>query len=225
MAHNSQIDDGALPTADLFKPKPRREQFVRVPTTFLGMLLDGVRSGKGKYRTRDASAAAMLLCWKLFNLDRERYRLQNPRADFVLNERDCRKRLGIKHHTFHTGLRQLIDKGVLTRRKRGRAFAFEQLAAATGDHYVAVSTKLLIGPLPVGVDRTALVAFVLAVNLDPNPQRPETTAAKKLGIRSAMTVRKLYKAAEALGAIAVHKGFRGRFGWVAWGRILARSSM
>ncbi len=102
---------------------------------------------------------------------------------------------------------------MLTRRKRGRAYAVEQLAAATGDHYVAVSTKLLIGPLPVGIDRTVLVAFVLAVNLDPNPQGPETTAAKKLGIRSAMTVRKLYKAAEALGAIAVHKGFRGKI-WV-----------
>ena len=64
----------APPTTEQTTPKPRREQFVRVPTTYLGTRSDGVRSGKGKLRTRDASAAAILLCWKLSSEDRERYR-------------------------------------------------------------------------------------------------------------------------------------------------------
>jgi hypothetical protein len=167
--------------------------FVKVPTKLLGRILDA--------EGHASASAAHLLAVKC-----------SKGAGFVLNERQVAKAVEhggyqIGRDRFRSGIALLKKSGVLERKQTGRkSWAMEQLAESSRNGFVALPEHLLRR-------KSSVVAFVLAVNLAPGPQRPADVA-RRLGLTSRMTVRALVKEAVETGEIAHETGPRGTI-WVA----------
>jgi hypothetical protein len=191
MPNPAQLHPDSAP-ADAAPQVAAGGQFVRLPNALVGRIINGKRSG---------AHALHLLAIKIAERDRRRWAASDPQADFVLNEKHTHKEHGVGRRVFRSGITRLAKSGALTRQHHGRAFATEQLKKPRDAGFVPLPLRLLDCPLPAGSDRSALIAFVIAVNLDPAPQRPETVA-RKFGIRSRVTVRSLVQAARSMGVIA-----------------------
>lgn len=161
-------------------------QISRIPNVALGKVLDG-----GK----DAAHAAKLLAIKASKGD-----------GYVLNETCCRLHYGVSRRAFQAGIRRAKSVGTLVRERRGRSFAKEQPINAGAGWYVQFDERLL-------TQRSALVGFILAVNLARDPVLP-SEAAKRIGVTAKGTIRKLVSDAENLGAIEI-LARSGRSSWVA----------
>ncbi|HRQ25791.1 hypothetical protein [Hyphomicrobium sp.] len=161
-------------------------RLVRVPSAALGRILD-----QGK----DAAHAAKLFAIK-----------SSKGPTFALNEKYCLREYGVSRRAFQAGIKLARRCGALDRRLRGRQYAIEQPLDDGSGRFVLIDESLL-------TQRSALVAFVLAVNLSPGPVRPET-AAGRIGVKSPGAVRKLHAEAADAGAVAHRKGVRGTR-WVA----------
>jgi hypothetical protein len=155
---------------------------IRIPTNLLGKVLD-----QGK-----ASAyAAHLLAIKC-----------SKGPGFVLNEKHVAREYGISKRPFLAGLRTLDKTKVLARSQPNhRAYAVETIAPAS-DRYVLIGESFLGQP-------SSVVAFILAANLSPDVFRPDDIA-KRIGVKSRMTIRKLTKLAKELNAIASDTAEKGK---------------
>jgi hypothetical protein len=165
----------------------RREPFTQIPANLLGLVLD-----QGK----PSMYAAHLLAIKL-----------SKGPGHVLNETLVGKKVekggyAIGRRSFQAGLATLKKAGVFERKQQGRkTFALEKIIAKGGGNYVALRDALL-------KQRSSLVAFCLVVNMSPAPHRPEHFA-RRIGVRSAPTIRALVKDAVALGEVTLDIGSRG----------------
>lgn len=149
-------------------------RLTQIPCSLLGKVFD-----QGK-----ASAdAAHLLAIKL-----------SKGPGFVLNRQHVAKEYGIGQRSFLAGMKALKSAKVLVReQKNRRTYATETLAG--GDRpYVLINDTLLKQP-------SAVVAFVLAINLSPEPVRPADMA-KRFGVVSRMTIRKMTAAAVENGCVS-----------------------
>jgi hypothetical protein len=81
-------------------------------------------------------------------------------------------------------------------------YAVATLAAGGSERYVSIPDDLLTVP-------SAVLAFVLVVRLSPNAMTPEE-AARRIGVRSRKTARRIYKAAMETQLIADRKVAHGR---------------
>jgi hypothetical protein len=167
-----------------------KKRVICVPARPLGMVLD---AGK-----RSAHAAKLLA-------------IKAAHGDgFVLNERHVRRVFGVSRRAFQAGISHAGQAGALDRQSRGRHYASELPLNRTAAGYVRVPEELL-------ATRSALLGFILVVNLSPHPVHP-ATAAMRIGVSAPGTVRKLVAQATELGAIActrsghsvqvARKGFR-----------------
>jgi hypothetical protein len=113
----------------------------------------------------------------------------------VLNEKHVLVHYGIGWRKFQSGMRLLRKTGVILDRKQTgrRSYAIETLAPAS-DNFVLIDQRLLKEGSP-------LVAFVLVVNLSPEPMTLAEVGAR-LGIKARATLRNLAEAAVERGAIA-----------------------
>lgn len=165
------------PRTELSGSAPSEEvRFLRVPTSFLGRLLD--HANASPYAIKASKGPT-----------------------FCLNEKYVAKKYGISRRGFQAGIRLMKACGVLERWQSGRAFATERFLPASNANFVLLDERLL-------GERSALVAFVLTVNLHPVPLRP-ADAAKRFGISARGTVRKLLRKSIELGAITSASDRRG----------------
>ena len=147
---------------------------VRVPNVVLGKILDG---------GRDGAHAVKLLAIKA-----------SKGPGFVLNEHYCRRKYGLSRRAFQAGLAHAKKCGVLEREQHGRCYATEKALDDGSGRFVLIDEALL-------TRSSSLLAFILAVNLRPDPMRP-ADAARRIGVKSAATIRKLTQEAVDAGAIA-----------------------
>lgn len=158
-----------------------RAPFVKVPCNQLGALLDGPN--------HFTAYAVHLLAIK---------HKTGKGPGHALNEKQVRlpfKKKGyrIGRRGFRGGIALMKKRDVLERKqKRRNIWAREQLGAK-GDNYVEIDEALLR-------NNSLLVAFILVVNLSPEPISP-ADAAVRFGISSATTARQLARAAIKKGAV------------------------
>ncbi len=150
---------------------PKHTGFVKVPNELIGRLLD-----QGK----PTCTALHLLAIKL------------SRTDWTLNEVHVNRVYGIGPRRFPSAIALMKRTGVLTRKRQGRTFCTETLAAAGGG-FVMLPRDVLAQPSNV-------LAMVLVVLLSPVPLRRED-AARRLGITSPTTIRALTGKVISTGAV------------------------
>jgi hypothetical protein len=148
--------------------------FVRVPCNLLGMILDHGRA---------SAYAAHLLAIKA-----------SKGSSFVLNERHVAHEYGLSRRAFQIGMRLLKKTKVLERSQSSRRAYATEVLAASSYNYVLIDEGLLKA-------KSTLVAYILAVNLSPDPLHPAKVA-KRLGIKTSGTWRKLVHAAVERGDVA-----------------------
>jgi hypothetical protein len=178
----------AFDCADLCPKSP----FVKVPTKFLGAILDAAG--------HISAAAAHLLAIKC-----------SKGSGYVLNEQQVAKPFDeggyeIGWRRFSAGIGLLKKVGVLKRSQTGRKSWAKEQIAESGGGFVPFPEHLL-------QRKSLLVAFLLTVNLSPRPLRPAAVA-RRVGLTSPMTIRALVKEAIAIGEIVHETGHRGAI-WVA----------
>jgi hypothetical protein len=119
-------------------------RFVRVPCSYLGVLLDhGRSSAYGIHLTAIRASKG---------------------PTFSLNEKHVAKEYRVGRRAFQAGIRLMKACQVLERTQTGRrTYAVERLAAASRN-YVLLDQRLLSAS-------SSLVAFILTVNLSPKPIR------------------------------------------------------
>lgn len=158
----------------------KRPAFTKVPSKLLGAILDaGLAS----------APAAHLLAIKA-----------SKGPLFVLNEHHVARAYGISRRMFQRGIALMKSRMVLERRRNGRTYAIEQPLPTQGG-FVIIEDILLRQP-------SKLVAFILVVRASPRPMTP-LNAARRIGLVSAPTSRKLARAAIELDAIASARGQAG----------------
>ncbi len=162
---------GPLKDAGPTSSASKRSGFVKIPNEFIGRLLD---HGKATI------TALHLLAIKL------------SRTGFTLNEVHVNRTYGIGPRRFPSAIALMKRTGVLTRERQGRTFCKETLTTAR-DGFVML-------PRDVLAQSSNVVAMVLVVLLSPAPVRREE-AARRLGIRSATTIRQLTREVIDTGAV------------------------
>ncbi len=175
--------------AEFFNAEPMQpaRSPLRIPVNLLGKILD-----HGKV----SAHAAHLLAIKC-----------SKGPGFVLNEHFCRRKHGIGRKAFRAGIRLLKHRKVLDREQPDHHdYAVEKLIEPS-IRFIAADEHLLDKP------DANLIAFVLAINLSPAPIRPEQ-AARRIGVKSRPTIRKLTKAAIAGGWVEHATGAHGQK-WLA----------
>ncbi len=160
-------------------PAPMRHGFIKIPNELIGRLLD---------HGKPTSTALHLLAIKL------------SRMDWTLNEVHVNRVYGIGPRRFPSAIALMKRTGVLTRKRQGRTFCTETLAAA-GDGFVMLPRDVLAQPSNV-------VAMILVVLLSPVPVRRED-AARRLGITSPTTIRALTRKVIIPGAVRHFVGDAG----------------
>jgi hypothetical protein len=172
--------------------------FLRFPTVLLGKLLDFERrkSATGDVVTTYGHASANAIHALAI-------KLAAP-PGHVLNKQHLRKHYGIGWRRFAEGIRVAKERGVLERGQAGRrTFATERILGATDTAPFVALDKALLG------ERSRLVAFVAAVNLSPDPERPDDVAGR-FGITAPATIRALVQDARDGGHIAHHQDTSGK---------------
>jgi hypothetical protein len=120
---------------------------------------------------------------------------------FVLWEDYVTEEYGMSRWGFQAGIRLLKELGVLDRWQPGRRRRPEERLAESGGNFVLIAEAVLR-------QRSAQVAFELAVNLSPMPIRP-AQAAKRIGISAGDTIRKLTQTAVQNAGVASTVAARG----------------
>ncbi len=157
-------------------PPQKTGAFVKIPNAYIGMLADGGRS---------SIYALYLLVLKL----------AGP-SGHVLNVHYVQKRYGIGWRSFAAGIRLMKARGVLDRRQNGCQYATEELLPVSLPGFVPLPRSILRSAKPLDV------AFVLVVLAAPGWQ-PPIAVAKRMGIKSRTTVRRLVTRLADAGFIAV----------------------
>ncbi len=156
----------------------------RVPSVVLGKVLDG---------GRDGAHAVKLLTIKA-----------SKGPGFTLNERyfcseyGLGRKYGVSRRVFQEGIAHAKRRGALDRKLHGRCLATEKPLDDGSGSFVLIDEALL-------TRSSSLLAFVLVVNLSPHPMHP-ANAARRIGVKSAATIRKLTRQAVDAGAIAKSAG-------------------
>lgn len=178
--------------------------YSHVPTNLLGKLLDhgkcsayavhllAIKCGRG-----DGFALNLTAVNKPANAQSVRRRRSKRYRDKPVPEKPG---YDIGERAFQQGIALMKRASVLQRSQPERRFAKEKLLGA-GDSYVLFDDNLLRAELSnATVNRSMLIAFILTVNLLTEPM-PPVDAARRFGVTSPATIRKLWQQAVRFGAV------------------------